>query len=140
MVNSRSKRKKLKIPNATGGTSSILEIEIYGNGKPTILDALKSQRNTSQPELALERGFQRMKESLEEVKDSIKKLEEEAIEKERWLATYTANVYRDLRGSCRFFLQKGCKNHRETLYSSKGKIVYVVGIPCNIYSYDTKRK
>ena len=25
------------------------------------------------------------------------------------------------------------KNHRETLYSSKGKIVYVVGKPCNIY-------
>ena len=24
-------------------------------------------------------------------------------------------------------------NHRETLYSSKGKIVYVVGKPCNIY-------
>ena len=26
-----------------------------------------------------------------------------------------------------------CKNHRETLYFSKGKIVYVVGKPCNIY-------
>ena len=25
------------------------------------------------------------------------------------------------------------KNQRETLYSSKGKIVYVVGKPCNIY-------
>ena len=23
-------------------------------------------------------------------------------------------------------MEKGCKNHRETLYSSKGKIVYVV--------------
>ena len=23
-------------------------------------------------------------------------------------------------------MKKGCKNHRETLYSSKGKIVYVV--------------
>ena len=77
MVNSGSKRKIVTIPNATGGKLSILKIEIYGNGKPTILDALKSQRNTSQPEMALENGFLRMKESLEEVKDSIKKLEEE---------------------------------------------------------------
>ena len=30
-------------------------------------------------------------------------------------------------------MEKGCKNHRETLHSSKGKIVYVVGNPCNIY-------
>ena len=30
-------------------------------------------------------------------------------------------------------MEKGCKNHRETLYSSKGKIVYVVAKPCNIY-------
>ena len=30
-------------------------------------------------------------------------------------------------------MEKGCKNHRETLYPSKGKIVYVVGKPCNIY-------
>ena len=30
-------------------------------------------------------------------------------------------------------MEKGCKNHRETLYSSKGKIVYEVGKPCNIY-------
>ena len=30
-------------------------------------------------------------------------------------------------------MKKGCKNHRETLYSSKGKIVYEVGKPCNIY-------
>ena len=30
-------------------------------------------------------------------------------------------------------MKKGCKNHRETQYSSKGKIVYVVGKPCNIY-------
>ena len=30
-------------------------------------------------------------------------------------------------------MEKGCKNHRETLYSSKGKIVYVVGKLCNIY-------
>ena len=30
-------------------------------------------------------------------------------------------------------MEKGRKNHRETLYSSKGKIVYVVGKPCNIY-------
>ena len=28
---------------------------------------------------------------------------------------------------------KGCKNHRETLYSSKGKILYVLGKRCNIY-------
>ena len=39
-------------------------------------------------------------------------------------------------------MEKGCKNHRETLYSSKGKIVYIVGKPCNIYRlrgkpYDT---
>ena len=31
------------------------------------------------------------------------------------------------------YMEKGCKNHRKTLYSSKGKIVYVVGKPCNIY-------
>ena len=30
-------------------------------------------------------------------------------------------------------IEKGCKNHKETLYSSKGKIVYVVGKPCNTY-------
>ena len=30
-------------------------------------------------------------------------------------------------------MEKGCKNHRETLCSSKGKSVYVVGKPCNIY-------
>ena len=30
-------------------------------------------------------------------------------------------------------MENGCKNHKETLYSSKGKIVYVVGKPCNIY-------
>ena len=34
-------------------------------------------------------------------------------------------------------MEKGCKNHRETLretlYSSKGKIVHVVGKPFNIY-------
>ena len=51
---------------------------------------------------------------------------------------YTANVYGGLRGICRFSLQyylwkKGCKNHKETLYSSEGKIMYVVGKPCNIY-------
>ena len=41
----------------------------------------------------------------------------------KWDATaYTANVYRDLQGS----------------HSSKGKIVYVVGKPCNIY-YDNYR-
>ena len=40
--------------------------------------------------------------------------------------TYTANVYIDLHftGCYRIFL-----HHRETLYSSKGKIVYVVGNP-----------
>ena len=47
---------------------------------------------------------------------------------------------------CRFFttksMKKGCKNHRETLYPSKGKIVYVVGKSSNIYKlrgkpYDT---
>ena len=30
---------------------------------------------------------------------------------------------------CRISMEKGCKNHRETLYSSKGKIVYVAGNP-----------
>ena len=30
-------------------------------------------------------------------------------------------------------MEKGYKNHSKTLYSSKGKIVYVVGKPCNIY-------
>ena len=30
-------------------------------------------------------------------------------------------------------MEEGCKNHKETLYSSKGKIVYVVGKPRNIY-------
>ena len=30
-------------------------------------------------------------------------------------------------------MEKGCKNHRKTLYSSKGKIVYIVEKPCNIY-------
>ena len=30
-------------------------------------------------------------------------------------------------------METGCKNHRETLYSSKGKVAYVVGKPCNIY-------
>ena len=36
---------------------------------------------------------------------------------------------------CRISMEKGCKNHRETLYSSKGKIVSVVGKPCNIYRF-----
>ena len=35
-------------------------------------------------------------------------------------------------------MEKGCKNHRETLYFSKGKIVYVVGKPCNIYRLQGK--
>ena len=30
-------------------------------------------------------------------------------------------------------MEKSCKNYIETLYSSKGKIVYVVGKLCNIY-------
>ena len=30
-------------------------------------------------------------------------------------------------------MKKGCKNHKETQYSAKGKIVYFVGKPCNIY-------
>ena len=30
-------------------------------------------------------------------------------------------------------METGCKNHRETLYSSKGKVAYVMGKPCNIY-------
>ena len=30
-------------------------------------------------------------------------------------------------------MEKGCKNHRETLYSSKGKIVYIVGKPHDNY-------
>ena len=30
-------------------------------------------------------------------------------------------------------MEKGSKNHKETLYSSKGMIVYVVGNPYNIY-------
>ena len=30
-------------------------------------------------------------------------------------------------------MEKGSKNHKETLYSSKGKIMYVVRNPCNIY-------
>ena len=33
---------------------------------------------------------------------------------------------------------KGCQNHRVTLCSSKGKIVYVVGKPCNIYRLQGK--
>ena len=45
----------------------------------------------------------------------------------------TANVHRGFTGFPSFFpaisMKEGCKNHRETLYSSKGKIVYVVGKP-----------
>ena len=44
---------------------------------------------------------------------------------------YTANVYRGLRVFPAISMEKGYKNHRETL--SKGKIVYFVGKPCNIY-------
>ena len=33
------------------------------------------------------------------------------------------------------FIKYYCKDHRESLYSSKGKIVYVVGKPCNIYRF-----
>ena len=35
-------------------------------------------------------------------------------------------------------MEKGSKNHKETLYSSKGKIVYVVGKPCIIYRLQGK--
>ena len=35
-------------------------------------------------------------------------------------------------------MEKGSKIHKETLYSSKGKIVYVVGKPCNIYRLQGK--
>ena len=35
-------------------------------------------------------------------------------------------------------MEKGCKNHRETLYSSKGQIVYIVWKPCNIYTLQGK--
>ena len=38
-----------------------------------------------------------------------------------------------LQGKSAISMEKGCKNHRETLYSSKGKIFYGVGKPCNIY-------
>ena len=33
----------------------------------------------------------------------------------------------------RVYREKGCKKHRETLYSLKGNIVCVLGKPCNIY-------
>ena len=51
---------------------------------------------------------------------------------------YTVSIYRGLGGVHRFSLQylsmeEGCKNYKETLYSSKGHIVIVVGNPCNIY-------
>ena len=49
------------------------------------------------------------------------------------VATYTANDYRELQFFFCNMYGNGLKNHRETLYSSKGKIVYVVGNPCNIY-------
>ena len=42
-------------------------------------------------------------------------------------------VYRVFIGFFCNIYGKGSKNRRETLYSSKGKIVYVVGKPCNIY-------
>ena len=35
-------------------------------------------------------------------------------------------------------MEKGCKNHRETLNSLKGKILYVVRKPCNIYRLQGK--
>ena len=35
-------------------------------------------------------------------------------------------------------MKKDFKNHKETLYSSKGKIVYVVGKPCNIFRFQGK--
>ena len=51
---------------------------------------------------------------------------------------YTANVYGGLRGVCRFSLQYLWKRvvritEKSYKYSSKGKIVYVVGKPYNIY-------
>ena len=39
----------------------------------------------------------------------------------------------DLQGKPAISMEKGCKNHRETLYSSKGKIAYIVEKPCNSY-------
>ena len=39
----------------------------------------------------------------------------------------------DLQGKSAISMEKGCNNHRETLYSSKGKIAYIVEKPCNIY-------
>ena len=49
----------------------------------------------------------------------------------------TANVHREFTGFLLVFpaisMGKCCKNQKETLYSSKKKIVYVVGKPCNIY-------
>ena len=39
----------------------------------------------------------------------------------------------DLQGKSAISMEKGCKNHRETLYSSKGKIAFIVEKPCNIY-------
>ena len=38
-----------------------------------------------------------------------------------------------LQGFPAISMKNGYTNHRETLYSSKGKIVYVVGKPCKIY-------
>jgi hypothetical protein len=58
--------------------------------------------------------------------------EKKALEKMATLPMFT-EVY----GVCRFSLQylwKGAVRITEkNLYSSKGKIVYVVGKPCNIY-------
>ena len=42
-------------------------------------------------------------------------------------------LYVDFFCSIGMYMEKVCKNHKETLYSSKEKIVYVVGKPCNIY-------
>ena len=54
------------------------------------------------------------------------------------LKDYTAHVYGGLRGVCRFSLQYLWKRavritEKPYTYSSKGKIVYVVGKPCHIY-------
>ena len=35
-------------------------------------------------------------------------------------------------------MEKGCKNYRETLDSSKGKIVYAAGKACDIYKLGGK--
>ena len=38
-----------------------------------------------------------------------------------------------MQGKSAISMEKGCNNHRVTLYSSKGKIAYIVEKPCNTY-------